>query len=208
MLEFISNEATLFPTPFWMVQIKCVDNESLKEYCYSIKNNSDGVERSNKGGWHSHPYEIVEPYPQAFIELVEDTTKFINQYCSKLTEIDNLSLGNFWFNINPKNSYNQPHDHQGALLSAVYYIQCEGDDPGNFEIYRGDSAEYFMSAASYGDRETPWFLFPNYIIKPLTNYLFILPSWVKHSVGMNNTDSDRISLAMNFASNVPPPVDG
>ena len=30
-LEFISNEHMLFPTPFWQIQVKGVDNEAIKE---------------------------------------------------------------------------------------------------------------------------------------------------------------------------------
>ena len=35
-LEFISNEHMLFPTPFWQIQVKGVDNEALKKYGLSI----------------------------------------------------------------------------------------------------------------------------------------------------------------------------
>ena len=62
-LEFISNEHMLFPTPFWQIQIKGVDNEALKEYAYNLRDNTEGVVISNRGGWHSK--EIIEPIPDA-----------------------------------------------------------------------------------------------------------------------------------------------
>jgi uncharacterized protein (TIGR02466 family) len=197
VLEFISNESNLFPTPMWTVQVTGIDNEEIKNYCYTIKSKSDGVNRSNVGGWHSDPYQIVKPYPNSFKELLVDTSEFVNKYCSQLTGFEDLVLGNYWFNVNQPNTYNQSHDHYGSILSAVYYVEAEGENVGNFEVHRGDAAEYYLKKPdiSAGNH---WFSFVNYICKPYTGMLLIIPSWVKHSVGINKTDGDRISLAMNF----------
>ena len=130
MLEFISNEHNLFPTPLWQIQIKGVDNDAIKEYCYHLKDNTEGVTISNRGGWHSK--EILEPLPDALNELFSNFLGFVNDYCAQITGLNNLMLGNFWVNINQKYDYNRTHDHQNSILSGVYYVDCEGDDVGNF----------------------------------------------------------------------------
>ena len=191
-LEFISNEHMLFPTPLWQVQIKGVDNEALKEYAYNLKDNTEGVIISNRGGWHSK--EILEPIPDALNDLFGNFQGFVNDYCAQITGLNQLQVGNFWFNINGKHDYNRTHDHQNSILSAVYYIDAEGDDIGNFVAERDDTAEFFLG--SYKNLNS--FTGTSFQIVPLTGFAFIMPSWVKHSVESNLEDRDRISLAINF----------
>jgi len=143
-LEFISNEHSLFPTPLWQVQIKGVDNEALKEYAYNLKDNTEGVIISNRGGWHSK--EILEPIPDALNDLFGNFQGFVNDYCAQITGLNQLQVGNFWFNINGKHDYNRTHDHQNSILSAVYYVDAEGDDIGNFVAERDDTAEFFLGS--------------------------------------------------------------
>ena len=143
-LEFISNEHMLFPTPFWQIQIKGVDNEALKEYAYTLRDNTEGVVISNRGGWHSK--EMLKPLPDALNLLFTNFQGFVNDYCAQITGLNQLQVGNFWFNINGKHHYNRTHDHQNSILSAVYYIDAEGDDIGNFVVERDDTAEFFLGS--------------------------------------------------------------
>ena len=194
MLEFISNEHNLFPNPLWQIQIKGVDNDAIKEYCYHLKDNTEGVTISNRGGWHSK--EILEPLPDALNELFSNFLGFVNDYCAQITGLNNLMLGNFWVNINQKYDYNRTHDHQNSILSAVYYVDAEGDDIGNFVAERDDSAEFFLG--SY--KNVSGFTGTSFAITPLTGFAFLMPSWMLHSVEQNLTDRDRISIAFNFVN--------
>ena len=194
MLEFISNEHNLFPNPLWQIQIKGVDNDAIKEYCYHLKDNTEGVTISNRGGWHSK--EILEPLPDALNELFSNFLGFVNDYCAQITGLNNLMLGNFWVNINQKYDYNRTHDHQNSILSAVYYVDAVGDDIGNFVAERDDTAEFFLG--SY--KNVSGFTGTSFSITPLTGFAFLMPSWVLHSVEQNLTDRDRISIAFNFVN--------
>ena len=194
MLEFISNEHNLFPNPLWQIQIKGVDNDAIKEYCYHLKDNTEGVTISNRGGWHSK--EILEPLPDALNELFSNFLGFVNDYCAQITGLNNLMLGNFWVNINQKYNYNRPHDHQNSILSGVYYVDCEGDDVGNFVAERDDTAEFFLGTY----KNVSGFTGTSFAITPLTGFAFLMPSWVLHSVEQNLTDRDRISIAFNFVN--------
>jgi uncharacterized protein (TIGR02466 family) len=191
-LEFISNEHMLFPTPLWQVQIKGVDNDAIKKYVYNLRDTTEGVVISNRGGWHSK--DILEPIPEALENLFSNFQSFVNQYCSQITGLNQLKIGNFWFNINSKYDYNRTHDHQNSILSAVYYIDAIGDNIGSFVAERDDSAEFFLGTYK---NITP-FTSTSFSITPLTGFAFIMPSWVLHSVEQNFEDRDRISLAVNF----------
>lgn len=194
MLEFISNEHMLFPTPLWQIQIKGVDNDAIKEYCYHLKDNTEGVTISNRGGWHSK--EILQPLPDALTELFTNFEGFVNDYCAQITGLTNLMLGNFWVNINQKYDYNRSHDHQNSILSGVYYVDCEGDDVGNFVAERDDTAEFFLGTY----KNVSGFTGTSFSITPLTGFAFLMPSWVLHSVEQNLTDRDRISVAFNLVN--------
>ena len=182
----------LFPTPLWQVQIKGVDNDAIKKYVYNLRDTTEGVVISNRGGWHSK--DILEPIPEALENLFSDFQSFVNQYCAQITGLNQLKIGNFWFNINSKYDYNRTHDHQNSILSAVYYIDAEGDNIGSFVAERDDSAEFFLGTY----KNISPFTSTSFSIIPLTGFAFIMPSWVLHSVEQNFEDRDRISLAVNF----------
>ena len=190
-LNFITQEHMLFTTPFWQTQVQGVDNAPIKEYCYHLMKNTDGVVISNRGGFHSK--EILKPIPDALTFLVDQIHAYINGYCSQITGINDLTIGNLCVNINPTHTYNRRHDHQKAVLSAVYYVDAEGPNIGNFVIERDDNMEFF--AGKYKGSPTMQIASP---ITPLTNFLFVLPAWTYHSVEPNLEKQDRISIAMNF----------
>ena len=49
-LNFISREHMLFATPFWQTKVEGVDNESIKKYCYEMRDKKPGVVISYRGG--------------------------------------------------------------------------------------------------------------------------------------------------------------
>ena len=71
---------------------------------------------------------------------------------------------------------------------------------GNFVIERDDNMEFF--ARSKYINCAP-FTQNSFEITPLTGFLFLLPSWVYHSVELNKEKHDRISLAFNFVPQDP-----
>ena len=190
-LNFISQEHMLFSTPFWQTQVQGVDNASIKEYCYHLMKNTDGVVISNRGGFHSK--EILKPIPDALTFLVDQIHAYINGYCSQIMGINDLGVGNLWVNINPTHTYNRRHDHQNSILSAVYYVDAEGKGIGDFVIERDDNMEFFG-----GKYKGSPMLQQSFSITPLTNFLFVLPAWTYHSVEPNLEKQDRISIAINF----------
>jgi uncharacterized protein (TIGR02466 family) len=199
-LNFISKEHMLFATPFWQTQVQGIDNEPIKKYCYELRDKTKGVIISNRGGWHSG--EILKPVPDELQSFFHQVTSYVNNYCAQITGITDLMLGNFWVNINPPGTYNRRHDHQRSVLSGVYYVDCEGDNIGNFVIERDDNMEFFGGRYQNASQ----ICMNHFTIKPLTNFLFIMPAWTYHSVEMNREKRDRISIAFNFVDpkNGPP----
>ena len=191
-LNFISQEHMLFATPFWQTQVKGVDNASIKEYCYHLQKNTEGVVISNRGGWHSK--EILNPIPDELKNFFNQVQAWANNYCAQITGINDLVLGNWWVNINPKYTYNRTHDHQRAILSGVYYVDCEGENIGNLVVERDDNMEFFGGRYQ---NQSP-ICMNSFNMLPYTGFLLMFPAWTYHSVEMNMEDRDRISIAFNL----------
>jgi uncharacterized protein (TIGR02466 family) len=187
-------EKILWPTMVWEGKVLEIDNDSIKNYCYTVKKEKPGVMLSNRGGWHSK--DLVFPIPSVLNTLFEGVTKIVNEVSYKFTGISNLEIGNWWININGQYDYNTPHDHQNSILSGIYYISVPCKNMGDLVLHRGDNAEYFFtSKISRIDNLNN----STSIRLPVEESKFyIFPSWVKHSVERNESPQERISVAFNF----------
>ena len=73
-------------------------------------------------------------------------------------------------------------------------MDCEGDDIGNLVVERDDNMEFF--AGRY-QGSSP-ICVNNFTMLPYTGFLLMFPAWTYHSVEMNRSNRDRISIAFNF----------
>ena len=161
MLEFKTQFIELFTTPIWQTQIDGVDNGQIKEYCLGLRTKYPGVRISNRGGWHSK--ELDTPLPDALNELLHDLTEYINRFVGQNTKATDLMLGNWWININGEGDYNAEHDHQNAVLSAVYYVEVNDPNTGNLVIHRDDHSRYYLGKYK---KDMTMFSAQSFIISP------------------------------------------
>lgn len=195
-MEFKVFERLWWATPVWECPVENIDNKSIAEYCYKVKEEKPGVNISNRGGWHSG--ELITPIPSALEQLFNELTVFVNDVPQRYMGTSDLVLGNWWININGKYDYNEQHDHQNSVLSGTYYVQVPEENMGDLVLHRGDNAEFFLTSKV---EKQPTMANAMAVPCPVKESMFYLfPSWVKHSVERNNTDSERISIAFNFVS--------
>ena len=176
MIEFKTNQNQIFTTPIWESMLTGVDNQSIKQYALELRDKYPGANISNRGGWHSKELDL--PLPQSLDNGITD-----------------LMLGNWWININGKYNYNAEHDHQNAVLSAVYYVEVLANNTGNLVLHREDPSRYYLGKYK---KDKTHFAQQMYISEPTCGKLVVFPAWTKHSVEMNNSDTERISIAFNF----------
>lgn len=193
-MEFSIHQENWFSTPIWESEVKNINNQEIKDYCLHLKDNTKGVNISNRGGWHSS--EILLPMPQDLRSLFSNLEIFVNENCFKDIGVPNLKFGNFWVNVNYPGSYNIAHDHQNSILSGVYYVSVPFDNMGDLVLHRGDNAEYFLK--SNVERISTRSNSLVAVKKPIESVFYIFPSWVKHYVESNISQGDRISIAFNF----------
>jgi hypothetical protein len=160
-----------------------VDRDSIIKDIYSIKDKTQSVQKTNHGGWQS-PFIKNELETESFVSLKNKIKEAVDLVIDmeKLTNI-NYDL-NYWININKTNDYNVMHRHGDLLLGAVYYPFVPNDG-AKLIFHRTDGA-----SAYYPD------LFP---INCRTNMLCIFTPHLYHSVSVNLSEQERISMAFNIS---------
>lgn len=180
-----------FPQVIWSSMIHTVDNYSLKKWAYDRKKNDIGRRISNFGGFQSE--DILHGQCEQIDKFVSHLNKEVIALAQQVA-LPQLELKNIWLNINPPGSYNELHNHQGSVLSGVYYIEAT-DGQGNIQFERSDNAEYHLP--EYLEKIT-YFNATRATYAAKSGALYIFPSWLKHSVQGNQSHTDRISLSFNF----------
>ena len=181
-----------FPSPIWSGKFFNVDNDVLKKFAYEQKERDTGVANSNVGGWQSRA--IGKGFCTSIDQLVDNLDREFNEV-SKQVGLPQLEVYNIWININPKGAVNLTHDHMGAVMSGVYYVQAEKGN-GNIKFERPDDARYYLPTPP----DNKWTYFNTQVCEyaSLTNAVYLFPAWLPHRVEQNLIDKDRISVSFNY----------
>jgi len=193
------NVYELFPDPIFHYKLENYKqiNKELLNYIFELqKKDKKGNIRSNRGGWHSPNFDLVNPGPPI---------NFINSFKNFLKQIMKDEFGweyvpnkqrivAMWAIINKKNSYNVLHNHQNCYLSSAYYIKKPKNsghitffDPKEAKTYRFPEVE----------KHTPYSA-ESVTIEAEEGDLLIFPSYLYHDVGVNLSDEERIVVSFNI----------
>jgi uncharacterized protein (TIGR02466 family) len=189
---------SIFPT--LITEVKCVAFNTIQNdllewiYDYQSKNQDNGVNLSNVGGWQSRSNFYREITFKPFLEYI---TTHIDSGVSNFLN-SKTKLNNMWININRKNDYNVTHTHGGVDISGVFWIktpQTSGslifESPNSFVQYKifTNSNKNFLE--NYN-------CFPTYGMIPNEGSIILFPSHLAHRVQTSFSNEDRISIAFNL----------
>lgn len=167
-----------------LLDLRILNNECLKK-----EKIEQGIIYSNKGGFHSEISNFTDDDYPALKNLKNIALQFSNHVCEKIGIAARVIDSKSWVNVNRHGNYNVMHSHNDNLLTGVFYVKVPEDANSNLILYRNDGAEYFNKAFS-GD----------FVITPIAGRLYIFSPWLKHSVDINSSSNERISIAFNFYS--------
>ena len=172
------NNFNYIPSIHWGVWEKTLpdfNREGLVNQIYKLRDIDLGTKISNKGGYHSSPFQ-KHPQFQPLIEL-------INNHTNSLFKTSTINIQEIWANISTYTNYNIPHHHSPdnnpMKLSGILYLKTPKDG-GNIQFI------------------PPFNMAPPVIITPKELQILIFPSVLVHYVEPNLSQEDRISLAFNF----------
>ena len=196
----MSNHETikLFPEPIFKYQFenyKKINNE-LEKYIYKLyEEDNNGLERSNRGGWHSKNFRLAEKdsIQQKFAIQVQDYILKTFQSLGWKIKDKNIRIKEMWAIINKKNDFNVIHTHPNCYLSAAYYVKAP-KDCGNFKVESQNIAKRYAYPEIANQNEL------NVEVASINiseGDLLLFPAYLPHKVGKNESDDDRIVISFN-----------
>ena len=189
----------LFPVPIFHYKLENYQetNQELLNYILELqKKDKTGNTHSNRGGWHSQNFDIVnEGPPINFINKIKNYLKHIivDEFGWKYVPNKQRVVA-MWAIINKKNSFNVMHNHQNCYLSASYYVR-KPEDSGDITFFDPKEAKTyrFPKIEKYTEYSTEIVT-----IEPGEGDLLIFPSYLYHSVGENLSDDNRVVVSFNI----------
>lgn len=179
-------------------------NATLARIIRARRDVSDGIKRSNKGGWHSDTQllhwagEAVAPVIRRMVELADqhiiDTQALPGERRGWLLEA--------WANINPPGCGNAAHVHGGSFWSGVYYVAVPSGEGGELTLEdpRSPMIEMHSPLLQFRDCGGERII----RIKPVESQLLLFPAWLRHAVepwyGNDEEGGERISIAVNLTA--------
>lgn len=189
----------LFSTPVFRFKVNEADrlNFDLLAEGERLRLETDGVSKSNKGGWHSsgNLFDNNAPCVQYLKMVAKAAVISATRGIGAKADLDTLVLKLFaWMNANPTGGFNAPHTHPGAHWSGVYYITQPDVDIGpsgkiEFLAPRTDLPNWrLLQASAFNSKKS---------LRPMPGEMILFPSYLVHWVYPNETPHERISIAFN-----------
>ena len=185
----------LFPTPIHYINLKNFNDkrDDLIKYAYDLKNEEDGRNTSNVGGFQSQ-HIFVNDTEDVLHNILIDTMSNIPSFR------DGLNMKCIaWVNINPPNAFHTKHCHPKCDIAGVLWVKA----PENSGHIIFTSPYEFMSHReiySYTDdfREDMKY-YETYTYPPREGAMMLFPSHLQHRVDVNQSNEDRISISFNIS---------
>ena len=122
------------------------------------------------------------------------------------TKHDEVKITGCWANISPPGSGHDSHMHPNNFLSAVYYVAVP---PGGHRVTFWDPRHQIRILAP-PIREPNVHNSDHATLQVEEGMLVLFPSWLVHSVPVNEGEESRISISFNinftnFADQISPP---
>ena len=187
-----------FPEPIFKYKLNDFKdlNKKLAEYIYKLQEkDSKGLERSNKGGWHSKNFalSVEDSIQKEFAVIVQQYILNVFQNYGWKTENKNIRIKEMWAIINKEGNFNVLHTHPNCYLSAAYYVKAP-ENCGRFQVESPNTARRHS--------------FPEINIRNELNTegagvdinegdLLLFPAYLPHKVSHNKSGKDRIVISFN-----------
>lgn len=199
-------ENLLFVSSCFSTYLDPASNPPILDAVKKMISTTPSVQKSNLGGWQS-PSMYAPEYDnwatnQLFEKFIIPAAKRIKNAWELPSDMDKVS---YWYNANPRHTYNREHTHHNSFLSGVYYIKVPANS-GNIVFTRSVVEVDRMNFISFqldqlGKDINNSRLWTQYSFKPEEGMLLLFPGHLAHYVESNlTTDEDdlRVSLSFNF----------
>ncbi len=185
----------IFPIPIHQFDVNGFSKikDELIDYVYDCKKKDPkGVSLSNRGGWQSEGFEIINEDDVLQLFLMNCLSNF-----PPIKESVQLR-GYAWININKPGDYNIKHVHPTNNLSGVLWIKAP-QNSGDIIFDSPNVFESFLENKSYDDDfKKSICIDDSYHFYPTEGRMIVFPSHLQHHVQENKSSEDRISVSFNI----------
>jgi uncharacterized protein (TIGR02466 family) len=198
----------IFATPVWATDLEPAYAQALNARLVAqIKGlmGPQGALATGRSNWQTDPVLHQLPEFAEFIGLVETAARAAAEYL-KLRSRDLVVTG-CWANYNPPGAHNPSHSHPNNYLSGVYYVAvAEGAARIAFEDPRPQAQVMLPPVVEHTAYNGNIVL-----LEARPGRLLLFPAWLGHSVPVNRSSEDRISISYNlmfrdYAGAISPPL--
>jgi uncharacterized protein (TIGR02466 family) len=185
-----------FSTPVWSIQPdnhQAINTELLTYINTTLLNSRVPAEENSSavGGYQSQKFDFRDT--PLFSAALKET---ISQVSEELM-IDPKSktiVTDCWANINSPGSYNRKHTHFNSMLSGVYYPSVP-DKSGQI-VFTDPRIQAYVITLPVTKKTA---LTSRQIRRtPMAGEFILFPSWLEHSVEINESKEERVSVAFNI----------
>ena len=106
-----------------------------------------------------------------------------------------IYITNSWATKNSPGEHHHVHDHPNSIISGVIYLQVS--DPENVVEFHHKSALKNNFYFYYNVREYNIFNSDTWFLPVKQGQILLFPSWLRHGVKPNKSDSDRFVIGFN-----------
>ena len=187
-----------FPEPVFKYKLEDFKNlnKELSEYIYKLQaEDKDGIEKSNKGGWHSRNFELTvkSSAQNRFAIIVQKYILKVFNNNGWKTENKNIRIKEMWAIINKNGDFNVVHTHPNCYLSAAYYVKAP-EKCGKFQIENPNIAKRNFYPEIKRKNELNLKVAG---IEIEEGDLLIFPGYLPHKVSTNESNEDRVVISFN-----------
>jgi uncharacterized protein (TIGR02466 family) len=186
-----------FPCPLHTILIDTSHIDEMVKYAYQERESSEGVKKSNAGGWQS--FDDYHGKRNPIGDVIHAHLKPFFDNRDIFNEKSMMIMKSMWININGPGSYNYSHNHPGCDLSGVLWLKTP-ENSGNIVFESPQSFNQFKLIEAYSqkfkdeNRVYDWFF-----VQPQVGLMLLFPSHLNHSVSQNKSNEDRISVSFNVS---------
>ena len=186
----------LFPTPVFVT--KMPDNLSNIIPFLDAQAPNSGSDVANYGERSNNSYILNEP------ECVE-VKKFVLEHVKEFAEnvmlydYDTWELSQSWVSRKQPGQHHMMHTHPNSLISGVFYYgePSEQTPAIKFHKMQGGINQQVLQPAVKPDKRSSKFAWKEFAVNFAPGLLLLFPSYLFHSVPMNESKTIRSSVAFN-----------
>jgi uncharacterized protein (TIGR02466 family) len=184
----------LFPTPLWVIDLEDGAgqklNRDLLDKVHSLTEPRAPVKIG--GSWQTDPILHQRPEFGDFLAVIIKTAKGALEFLD--VEYRDFVITGCWANINPPGGKNSSHTHPNNYISGVYYVSVpEGSGAIEFLDPRAQAGTILPKTKKWNK-----FNGTKVTIPAKEGRLVLFPAWLSHSVPVNVSDGERVSISFNI----------